>query len=62
MFATALQSILASVGPSLAALVLWAGKSLFLGGWFLARWITWLSWPLWTSIVALGAAAGILRG
>ena len=62
MFLSPLLSLLPSFASGVAALVFWAGKSLFLGGWFLARWITWLSCPLWTSIVALGAAAGILRG
>ncbi len=35
-------------------------QNLFLGGWFLARWIMWLTWPLWVSVVSLGALSGFL--
>lgn len=40
--------------------VLWMIKFLFLGGWLLARWIVWLTWPLSASLVGLGAAFGLL--
>ncbi len=33
-------------------------QNLFYGGWFLARWIMWLTWPLWASVVGLGALFG----
>lgn len=35
-------------------------QNLFIGGWFLARWIMWLTWPLWASALGLGALSGFL--
>ena len=60
MFLSPLFSLLPSFASGVAALVFWAGKSLFLGGWFLSRWVLWLFWPLWTSLIALGGLAGYL--
>jgi hypothetical protein len=35
-------------------------QNLFLGGWIFARWIMWLTWPLWASALGLGALSGFL--
>jgi hypothetical protein len=40
--------------------LVWLTQNLFYGGWFLGRWIVWLTWPVWASIVGLGALAGFL--
>jgi putative effector of murein hydrolase LrgA (UPF0299 family) len=40
--------------------LMWLTQNLFYGGWFLGRWIVWLTWPVWASIVGLGALAGFL--
>jgi hypothetical protein len=38
----------------------WITQHLFYGGWFVARWIMWLTWPLWASAVGLGALSAFL--
>ena len=38
----------------------WLAQHLFFGGWILTRWIAWLTWPIWASVVAFGALAGAL--
>jgi hypothetical protein len=40
----------------------WATKSLFFGGWFLAKWLLWAMSPVWVVIAALGAISGFLFG
>jgi len=40
--------------------LVWLAQNLFYGGWFVARWIAWLTWPVWASIVGLGALSGFL--
>ncbi len=35
-------------------------KFLFFGGWVLARWVAYLTWPLWATIVGLGALVGLM--
>ena len=40
----------------------WFGKSLFFGGWFLAKWLVWAMSPIWIAIAALGALSGFLFG
>jgi len=34
-------------------------KSLFLAGWFVARWATWLLWPVGALVAGLGALCGL---
>jgi len=36
----------------------WLGRSLFFGGWFLAKWLVWAMSPVWIAIAALGAISG----
>ena len=40
----------------------WLGKSLFFGGWFLAKWLVWAMSPVWILVAALGALSGFLFG
>jgi len=40
----------------------WFGKSLFFGGWFLAKWLVWAMSPIWIAIAALGVLSGFLFG
>ena len=40
----------------------WLGKSLFFGGWFLAKWLVWAMSPVWILVAALGALSGVLFG
>jgi hypothetical protein len=40
----------------------WLMKSLFFGGWFLAKWLLWAMSPVWAVIAALGAISGFLFG
>ena len=35
-------------------------KFLFLGGWYVSKWMAWLTWPLWVPIFGLGAICGLL--
>ncbi len=35
-------------------------KFLFLSGWYVSKWMAWLTWPLWVPIVGLGAVCGLL--
>ena len=37
----------------------WFLKFLFLAGWFVARWATWLLWPVGTLVAGLGALCGL---
>lgn len=50
------------VAPCIAVLssLWWLAQQLFFGGFVVAKWLAWLTWPLWTSILALGAVAGML--
>jgi hypothetical protein len=50
------------VSPCIAVLssLWWLAQQLFFGGFVVAKWLAWLTWPLWTSIIALGAVAGML--
>jgi hypothetical protein len=53
-------STLFAIPVTLLSAAFWLAKFLFLGGWLLARWITYLTWPLWVPIVSLGALASLL--
>jgi hypothetical protein len=44
----------------LLSATVWTIKALFFSGWFLARWISYLTWPLWATIVGLGALCGLM--
>ena len=33
---------------------------MFFGGWILARWVAYLTWPLWATIIGLGALMGLM--
>ena len=44
----------------LSCALLWLIKILFLGSFWVARWIAYLSWPLWATIVGLGALVGLM--
>ena len=35
-------------------------KVMFFGGWILARWVAYLTWPLWATIIGLGALMGLM--
>jgi hypothetical protein len=50
------------VPPCIAVLtsVWWLVQQLFFGGFVLAKWLAWLTWPVWASIIALGTLAGFL--
>ena len=37
----------------------WLLKFLFLSGWFVARWTTWLLWPVGMLVAGLGALLGL---
>ncbi len=40
----------------------WLGRSLFFGGWLLAKWLVWAMSPVWAVIAALGALSGFVFG
>ena len=42
--------------------LLWLGKSLFFGGWFLAKWLVWAMSPVWLVVAAAGALCGFVLG
>ncbi len=37
----------------------WFLKFVFLAGWFVARWATWLLWPVGALVAGLGALCGL---
>jgi hypothetical protein len=53
-------STLITVPLTLLSAMVWFVKFMFLGGWLLARWAVYLSWPLWATIVGLGALFGLM--
>jgi hypothetical protein len=59
-FKEALVSTLFVLPSFLLSATFWTIKALFFSGWFLARWITYLTWPLWAAIVGLGALCGLI--
>jgi len=42
--------------------LLWLGKFLFFGGWFLAKWLVWAMSPVWLVVAAAGALCGFVFG
>lgn len=54
------MSTLIAIPLTMLSFAFWLTKVLFLGGWLLARWAMYLTWPLWTTIVGLGALAGLM--
>ncbi len=54
------MSTLITVPLTFLSALVWCVKFLLLGGWILARWVTYLTWPLWATIVGLGALAGLM--
>jgi hypothetical protein len=40
--------------------LLWLMKSVFFGGWLIARWLLWATSFVWAAIAVIGAACGFL--
>jgi hypothetical protein len=59
-FKEALVSTLIAIPLSLLSAFFWLAKFTFFGGWLLARWVAYLTWPLWATIVGLGALVGLM--
>lgn len=38
---------------------LWFIKILFFSGWAVAKWLMWLTWPVWALVFGLGALRGL---
>lgn len=38
----------------------WLLKFSFLSGWYVTKWLVWLSWPLWAGAAGLGAFSALL--
>jgi hypothetical protein len=53
-------NLLFSIPIALLSASLWTVKVLFLGGWFAARWLAYLTWPLWATVFGIGAFVGLL--
>jgi hypothetical protein len=53
-------STLIAIPLTLLSGFFWLVKFMFLGGWVLARWVAYLTWPLWAAIVGLGALVGLM--
>jgi hypothetical protein len=53
-------STLITIPLTILSTLVWFMKFLFLGGWFMARWISYLTWPLWATIIGLGALCGLM--
>jgi len=53
-------STLFAIPLSLLSAFFWLAKFTFFGGWLLARWVAYLTWPLWATIVGLGALVGLM--
>jgi hypothetical protein len=56
----ALVSTLITIPLSLLSAAFWLAKFMFFGGWLLTRWAVYLTWPLWATIVGLGALVGLM--
>ncbi len=54
------MSTLIAIPLTLLSGFFWLVKFMFLGGWVLARWVAYLTWPLWAAIVGLGALVGLM--
>jgi hypothetical protein len=53
-------NVLFAIPITLLSALLWTVKVLFLGGWFTARWLAYLTWPLWATVFGIGAFVGLL--
>jgi hypothetical protein len=53
-------STLIAIPLTLLSAAFWLAKFLFLSGWLLTRWAVYLTWPLWATIVGLGALVGLM--
>jgi hypothetical protein len=53
-------STLIAIPLTLLSAVFWLAKFTFFSGWLLARWAVYLTWPLWATIVGLGALVGLM--
>jgi hypothetical protein len=53
-------NLLFAIPIALLSASLWTVKVLFLGGWFAARWLAYLTWPLWATVFGIGAFVGLL--
>ncbi len=38
----------------------WLLRFLFFSGWYAAKWLVWLSWPLWAWTAGLGAISVLM--
>jgi len=38
----------------------WLLKFLFFSGWYVTKWLVWLSWPLWAWAAGLGAVSALM--
>ena len=54
------MSTLIAIPLSLLSALFWLTKFMFFGGWLLARWVAYLTWPLWATIIGLGALMGLM--
>ena len=54
------MSTLIAIPLSLLSALFWLAKFTFFGGWLLARWVAYLTWPLWATLVGLGALVGLI--
>ena len=54
------MNLLFAIPITLLSASLWTVKVLFLGGWFTARWLAYLTWPLWATVFGIGAVVGLL--
>jgi hypothetical protein len=53
-------STLIAIPLSFLSALFWLAKFTFFGSWLLARWVAYLTWPLWATIVGLGALVGLM--
>ena len=54
------MSTLIAIPLTLLSAFFWLAKFTFFGGLLLARWVAYLTWPLWAAIVGLGALVGLM--
>ena len=54
------MSTLIAIPLTVLPAFLWLIKFLFFSGFFVARWIAYLTWPLWATVVGLGALVGLM--
>ena len=54
------MSTLIAIPVTLLSAAFWLAKFLFFGGCLLVRWVAYLTWPIWATIVGLGALVGLM--